>query len=330
MLFSQTAIDNNSFSQQSDELRIKYMEDTGITMDEHVHISTNTVNFGYDVTQSSTDDFSLHCHTFYEAYYFLEGNVEYQVEGHKYVPAPHSLLLLSPHTFHGVKILDDQCYRRFSLHFHPNILTMERRQFLLSSFSSFTKQPERISYFENLEASGLAAYFEAIKECSAMDEKIKEQILPITIEALLSRVIQTCGQKSPFADDQPSDTISQIIWYLNCHLQEEITLDQLSDHFYISKHHLNKVFRKATGTTVIDYLLRKRVATAQQLLVSGASAQEASLKSGFSDYSAFYRAYTRILGHSPREDKGALPSLQNAEAGFQVLNLEVGEGFASQ
>lgn len=330
MLFSQTAIDNIFFSQQSDELRIKYMEDTETAMDDPVHIFTNKVNFGYDVSQSSTDNFSLHCHTFYEAYYFLEGNVEYQVEGHKYVPTPHSLLLLSPHTFHGVKILDTQTYRRFSLHFHPNVLTMERRQFLLSPFSPFTKQTERISYFENLEGRGLASYFEAIRDCSSLDEKIKEQMLPITIEALLSRVIQICGQISPFTDDQSSDTISQIIWYLNCHLQEEITLDQLSDHFYISKHHLNKVFRKATGTTVIDYLLRKRVATAQQLLVSGASAQEAGLKSGFSDYSAFYRAYTRILGHSPREDKGALPSLQNAGESFQVLNLAVGERLGSQ
>ena len=291
-------------------------------MEEHKHIYTDKVSFGYDATQHSTNDFSLHCHNFYEAYYFLEGNVEYQVEGHKYVPTPHSLLLLSPHTFHGVKILDSQLYRRFSLHFHPHILTMERRSFLLSSFSSFEKRPEHISYFENLKDSGLITYFEAISDCSAQSEQIREQMLPISIEALLSRIIQICGHEAPLADEKHSDTISQIIWYLNCHLQEEISLDQLAEHFYISKHHLNKVFRRATGTTVFDYLLRKRIVTAQQLLANGASAQEASLKSGFSDYSAFYRSYTRILGHSPREDKGALPSLQTASESFQVLNLD--------
>lgn len=292
-------------------------------MEKSTHISTDKISFGYDITQIPTDSFYLHCHNFYEAYYFLEGNVEYQVEGHKYVPTPHSLLLLSPHTFHGVKVLDSQLYKRFSLHFHPHVLTVERRAFLLSSFSSFEKQPERISYFEDLESYGLTTYFEAIKDCSAQSEKMREQMLPISIEALLSRIIQICDQKSSLADAKSPDTISQIIWYLNCHLQEEITLEQLSEYFYISKHHLNKVFRKATGTTVFDYLLRKRVITAQQLLANGASAQEASLKSGFSDYSAFYRAYTRILGHSPREDKGVLPSLQTASENFQVLNLDL-------
>lgn len=291
-------------------------------MEEHRHIYTDKISFGYDATQDSTADFSLHCHNFYEAYYFLEGNVEYQVEGHKYVPAPHSLLLLSPNTFHGVKILDTQLYRRFSLHFNPHILSMERRSFLLSSFSSFEKQPDHISYFENLEAFGLTTYFESISDCRAQSEQIKEQMLPIAIEALLFRIVQICGQESPPADEKHSDTISQIIWYLNCHLREEISLEQLAENFYISKHHLNKVFRRATGTTVFDYLLRKRIVTAQQLLANGASAQEACLKSGFSDYSAFYRAYTRILGHSPREDKGALPSLQTAPKSFQVLNLD--------
>ena len=59
---------------------------------------------------------------------------------------------------------------------------------------------------------------------------------------------------------------------------------------------------------MIDYLLRKRIAQAQQLLAEGASAQDAALKSGFRDYSAFYRAYLRIMGHSPIQDRGVLPS----------------------
>lgn len=62
---------------------------------------------------------------------------------------------------------------------------------------------------------------------------------------------------------------------------------------------MNKVFRKATGTTVFDYLLHKRITAAQQLLITGYSAQEAASQAGFGDYSSFYRAYTRINGHSP-------------------------------
>ena len=283
-------------------------------MDENMHIYTDEVNFGYDNSHTPTEDFTLHCHNFYEVYYFLEGNVDYLVEGHKYTPTPHSLLLLSPHVFHGAKIIDSRLYRRYSLHFHPDILTPERRAFLLSVFPSFEKQPGHSIYFENLEQTGLPAYFEAIKDCCRQSEKMREQMLPISIEALLSRLVRICGQKAAPDEGDLPDTISQIIWYLNGHLKEEISLDSLAEHFYISKHHLNKVFRKATGTTVFDYLLHKRVITAQQLLIKGVSAQEACIRSGFSDYSSFYRAYVRILGHSPREDRGVLPSLNASSA----------------
>lgn len=291
-------------------------------MDECIHIFTDKVCFGYDISHQPTDDFTLHCHNFYEVYYFLEGNVDYLVEGHKYTPTPHSLLLLSPHVFHGAKIIDTRLYRRFSLHFHPDILTPDRRSFLLSVFPSFEKQPGHVLYFENLERTGLSTYFEAIKDCSEQTEKLNEKLLPIAIEALLARIVQICGQKTYIEERKLPDTISQIIWYLNCHLAEDISLDQLADHFYISKHHLNKVFRKATGTTVFDYLLHKRVITAQQLLINGVSAQEACIRSGFSDYSAFYRSYMRILGHSPREDRGVLPSLRAASTGLQAQHLD--------
>lgn len=276
---------------------------------QNVEILTNTLNFGYTCSQHTTDSYCLHCHNFYEVYLFLEGDVDYLVEGHKYKPTPNSLLLLAPHVFHGVKINSDSPYRRSSVHFHPDILSPERRAFLLSAFPSPEKDPERKIYYEHTERFYLSTYFEAFRGCADRSEKIKEQQLSICVEALLSQIISMRETDSPSDKDLTSDPISEIIWYLNQHLGDEISLDQISERFFISKHHLNKVFKKATGTTVFDYLLHKRVITAQQLLINGSSAQDAALASGFKDYSSFYRSYTRILGHSPLKDRGVLPSL---------------------
>lgn len=277
--------------------------------EQTVHILTDTLNFGYDYSCQKTDSHFLHCHNFYEVYFFLEGDVDYLVEGQKYKPAPNSLLLLAPHAFHGVKINSDTPYRRCSLHFHPDILSPERRSFLLSSFPSPEKNPAQKIYYEHTERFGLPVYFDALKRCADRAETTKEQQLPICVEALLSQIVSMCEIDSPSAKAVSPDTVSRIIWYLNRHLGDDISLDQISERFFISKHHLNKVFKKATGTTVFDYLLHKRVIAAQQLLITGSSAQNAALASGFKDYSAFYRSYTRILGHSPLQDRGVLPSL---------------------
>lgn len=275
---------------------------------EGVYLNTDNVSFNYSISNQASDGYSLHCHNFYEVYYFMEGNVDYLVEGQRYTPAPDSLLLLAPHVFHGARINDSGPYRRSSLHFHSSILTPERRGFLLSAFSVPDCVSHEEIYFTQVERFHLSAYFSALKECASQGEEYREWALPICVEALLARIVSMRAQDGDF--NACPEPVLGIIRYLNEHLEEDISLDRLSQLFYVSKHHMNKIFRKAAGTTVMDYLLRKRIAQAQQLLAGGESAQDAALQSGFRDYSAFYRAYLRIMGHSPIQDRGALPSLQ--------------------
>ena len=94
-----------------------------------------------------------------------------------------------------------------------------------------------------------------------------------------------------------------IINYLNEHFNEPITLDSLAERFFLSKNHLNRSFRKATGTTVRDYLIGKRVTYVQQLLINGIPATQAASLAGFGDYTSFYHAYVKRFGHSPSQDR---------------------------
>ena len=267
--------------------------------------------FSYNESESVTDRHDLHCHNFYEIYFFIAGDVDYLVEGHRYRPTPGSILLLSPHVFHGVKIEKNQIYKRISVHFHPDILSAQRQEFLLSAFPSLQQVHQKQIFYENTERFALDFFFHSLLDCIEMPDKLQKQLLPIRIESLLSQVVSMTETLSlPAANAaaaRSEGTIAELIRYLNSHLNEDITLDQLSSRFFISKHHLNKVFRNAAGTTVMDYLLHKRIIAAQQLLINGASAQDACLQTGFHDYSAFYRSYTRILGHSPLKDRGVQP-----------------------
>ena len=155
-----------------------------------------------------------------------------------------------------------------------------------------------------------------------MQEDKKEALLPILAEALLSKLLMVCRTESHRLPAAPSSaTVSSILDYLNSHLAEPISLNFISQKFYISKHHLNKVFRKATGTTVGDYLLHKRVTHAQLLLLGGEPAARAAQASGFSDYSAFFRAYKRIMGHSPLQDRGGASFLAVPEEPLRTTRL---------
>lgn len=266
-------------------------------------LENENINFRYSSTNELSSEYQIHCHNIYEVYYFIDGDVDYLVEGKQYHPTPHSLLLLSPHVFHGVRINSEKTYTRFTIHFSPDVLNMEHRSLLLSAFPSAEKYSSKEVYYENINAFQLHPFFEAIANCSNQPDRLSAQLFPIYLEALLAQLTLMCRTLRPMENGiTVSSTMTNVIAYLNTHLSEKITLDGISEHFFISKHYLNRAFRKATGTTVCDYLIYKRVIYAQNLLMNGYSASEAAIASGFGDYSSFYRAYQKITKHSPNHD----------------------------
>jgi AraC-like DNA-binding protein len=269
-------------------------------------INQDMVHFTYSITEEANNEYVLHCHNYYEVYYFVEGDADYMVEGRRYHLLPDSLLLLSPNVLHGIRIYSTKPYRRFSLHFLPEVLSVERKHLLISSFPSVGKYSGKEVFYQNCEQYHIFSFFQSLADCSMLENKLQQNILPVYMEALLAKImVMSLSNVAAAADYNSSEIITNIIVYLNKHLTEPLSLDKISEHFYISKHHLNKVFRKATGTTIYDYLLYKRIIYAQQQLISGRSAGEVALESGFKDYSSFYRAYTRFLGHSPVKDREA-------------------------
>ena len=62
------------------------------------------------------------------------------------------------------------------------------------------------------------------------------------------------------------EKLTQVLDYMEQHFTEPITLDSLSGHFFISKYHLSREFKKEYGQTIVQYLLNKRVTYSKELL----------------------------------------------------------------
>ncbi|MCL2181515.1 MAG: helix-turn-helix domain-containing protein [Treponema sp.] len=67
----------------------------------------------------------------------------------------------------------------------------------------------------------------------------------------------------------------------------------------MDKDHLNRIFSKEIGTTIHCYMQIKRLILARQEIRKGAGIEEAAYKTGFMDYSNFYRAYKSFFGMNP-------------------------------
>ena len=135
---------------------------------------------------------------------------------------------------------------------------------------------------------------------------MQDMLAPIYNEALLAQIhlLGHVLKPATFINQMPVKMI-EIIDHVNAHLTENLTLNDIASHFFISKNNLNANFKKFLGSTVMDYVRYKRIILAKQAMAAGESAMSATLQSGFTDYSSFYRAYVKYEGTSPRTNMSA-------------------------
>lgn len=95
-------------------------------------------------------------------------------------------------------------------------------------------------------------------------------------------------------------TIAEIICYLNENLSQKISVDMLSKKFLINRNKLNEEFKKYTGLTSIQYLLKIRMNLSCILLSNtDLPISEISERVGFSDNNYFIKAFKNYYNVTP-------------------------------
>ena len=248
---------------------------------------------------------SLHHHDFYEVYFFLSGNVQYNIESRSYLLTPGDVLLISPMELHQPMFGQDQ--REYE-----RIVLWIARQFL-EGFSlpgqSFTVcfDTENPHHTNLLRPEGVARQFlmfmleQLISENSTEDPywEVSAMTYLAQVLILLNRLALK-HRKEESVTGQDS-TVYSVLGYINEHYSESLTLDDLANQFFISKYHLAREFQRLVGTSVHRYIVQKRLVMAKQMLSAGKPSSEVYQSCGFGDYSNFYRAFKSEYQISPKE-----------------------------
>lgn len=114
------------------------------------------------------------------------------------------------------------------------------------------------------------------------------------VSAISAQTVQQGSQEK-------QDLLNRLLIYVEANLSEKITLEETAEHFWISTTTLSSLFSKRMGISFYQYVLRRRLREARDQIAQGIPIETAAAKVGFSDYSAFYRAFRREYGMSPRQ-----------------------------
>ena len=95
--------------------------------------------------------------------------------------------------------------------------------------------------------------------------------------------------------------VDDIFTYINNHITEEISLDHLEKEFYVSKFHISREFKKATGLTLHRYIVKTKLDLCKKLIEEGNAIVDIARICGIGSYNNLFRAFKKEFGITPKE-----------------------------
>lgn len=246
-------------------------------------------------TQPSREVAVLHCHDrIFEIIMLLTGTIEFHVEGSVYKPNPFDMIIVRPNELHKIIAYGDEPYERFTLHIASDYFIKNNCERFKSIFLN------RKLGSDNLIPASVVKK-QMYNSFLCIENFFENEEYIVANAAILQFLYHLNSyKKDTLRPAIKNQRINEIILFMNENMSEPITLESLSEHFYIDKYYLCKAFKKNTGYTINQYLTYKRVLLAREFHNQGMSLTESCSNAGFNSYSNFYKAHIKYFGSSPK------------------------------
>lgn len=247
----------------------------------------------------------LHSHSFYEIIYCERGNIQYLIGDKRYRIHAGDIILVPPGMSHRPIFYPEMMepYSRIVLW-----ISTEFVNFVSNHCEDFVLETLRTKEHHLLKTRGtdykhIANYFHR----GLLESTQRELLWEASLYAnTISLVVHLCralvSQKDSFPMENKEE-IDEIISYIEKNYADRITLEDTAKEFHISTSSLTKMFANKLGISFYHFVTQRRLINSKLKIEEGSPMEEVALSCGFGDYSAFYRAFKKEYGISPREYK---------------------------
>lgn len=248
--------------------------------------------------------FDFHYHDFNKIMIFLRGNINYSIEGKNYLLKPYDIVLVNAGEIHKPSFLDDSTYERIIIYVSPQFINSykDTDYDLNYCFDRATKEHSNVLRIHSMDKSKLYQVCLELEHSihnNAFANELYQKILFLEFMIQLNRTAIS-NHINYMDSDMANSKLLDLLYYINAHLTEDLTIDKLSAEFYLSRYYLMHFFKEETGYTIGNYITEKRLLLAKSLVQKGNSATEACFMCGFKNYSTFSRAFKKAFNTMPK------------------------------
>lgn len=224
----------------------------------------------------STHLYESHCHTQYEMMAVVNGDITVAIEGEPLHLTENQLLIIPPFFFHSVVANKLGSYFRITALFDFDFIPEPLR-------NGFIKQVRK--------ATVEAATIKKIKEICQSEHQ--EFFAPL-LHSLMNEIFYDAYKaESAFDEIKLDEFLENTFHYIDEHLQEKISLDDLAKVTSRSKSSFCHLFKEKMNISPKQYILKKKIALASKLIYDGVPITKAAKQVGYDNYSDFYRFYRK-------------------------------------
>lgn len=245
----------------------------------------------------------MHIHDCYELYYSISGGKQFLIDNRFYSIAPGDLFVINQYESHKLTQVDSGIHERIVLSIYPDFVKgLSTEDTDLNC--CFAKRPEHFSHKLSLnkeQQQRFLYYIDKIISAEGFAHDIIERSAFMELLVLINSVSNVNASDVAGPAYKYNHQVDDILAYINQNISHPISIEQLAQHFYLSESYICRIFKTATGTTINKYITARRISIAKVLLSENHSVAETYEKSGFTDYSNFFKAFTKAVGVSPKK-----------------------------
>lgn len=261
----------------------------------------------YSDTDNSQLKMESHTHSYYEFYFFLEGDVSIHINEKEYCLKYGDIVLIPPGVFHRAVIHSGKLpYRRFvfwmSEEYCNQLLELSKDYGYIMQQAALMKNyifHNEMIAFNTIQSKVFQLIEEIHSEKFGKDAKISLCVNDLILH--LNRIVYE--RANPKSRREEESLYRNLISFIEENLEQDLSLERLAGSFYLSKYHIAHVFKENAGLSIHQYITKKRLAACKEAILGEMNISRVYLLYGFKDYSSFYRAFKKEYGISPKECK---------------------------
>lgn len=244
-----------------------------------------------------------HIHNTCEILFVEKGSAEYYISGKKYSVEPYDILIIGPREHHSRRI-NSLPFSRYGLTIKPNyyrsiILDEE----LIKVFTT-PSQEEFKRFYKNIDPIIFNRLVNILMYLRMEDNELKpfhtqiQRTIMTQVAVELYRTFKFVNKVTGLRAS--NNRMLEIKEYIDTNFTENLSLNTLSEKFFLHSTTISAEFNKCCGYNINKYINMVRVCEAAKLLESTCnSVSDISEKCGYSSENTFLRQFKLVMEVSP-------------------------------